>query len=82
MTAVRRNHPALFDDPATYRIVVHGKQACSLSVRLEEMAINQATCEDGADLSVLVGELTDQSALAGVQNLPPRRLLGLDDSTQ
>lgn len=66
MTTLPPDYPVSFDAPATYRIVVHGKLARSLSDRLEGMAINQAVGDDGTAVSVLVGELTDQSALAGV----------------
>ncbi len=66
MITLLPNHSVLFDCPATYRIVIQGRIAGSLSDRLEGMAIHGALDEDGANLSVLVGELTDQSALVGV----------------
>ncbi len=60
------DYSVLFDYPATYRIVVYGRLARSLSDRLEGMAINQVDNDDGTAVSVLFGELPDQSALAGI----------------
>lgn len=55
-----------FDDPTTYRIVVHGFLSCALSDRLKGMEINQTIGDDGAWMSILVGELVNQAALADV----------------
>jgi hypothetical protein len=55
-----------FDNPATYRIVVRGTLASSLSDRLEGMAIQTVVGKRGVTQSILVGELVDQAALAGV----------------
>ena len=54
-----------FDGPATYMIVVDGLVARDLSDRLQGMAISQSV-ETGATRSILIGELLDQAALAGV----------------
>ncbi|MFO7662036.1 MAG: hypothetical protein R6X18_05525 [Chloroflexota bacterium] len=55
-----------FDDPATYWIAVQGALALDLSDRLEGMAITREVTDDGAVISILAGELADQSALASV----------------
>jgi hypothetical protein len=55
-----------FDGPATYWIAVQGALALDLSDRLEGMAITREVTDDGTVISILAGELTDQSALAGV----------------
>lgn len=55
-----------FDGPATYRIVVQGTLALDLADRLEGMSIGRELSDDGAVLSVLAGELADQSALTSV----------------
>lgn len=59
-------HVFPFDNPATYRIVVRGTLARKLSDRVEGMAIETAVGEDGVTQSILVGDLIDQAALAGV----------------
>jgi len=55
-----------FDSPAPYRIQVQGMVAPSWSDRLQGMDISQDTSETGLTISTLVGELPDQTALAGV----------------
>lgn len=55
-----------FDGPATYWIAVRGALALDLSDRLEGMAISREVTDDGVAISILAGELADQSALAGV----------------
>jgi hypothetical protein len=58
----------LFDDPAAYQIMIHGRIAPALSERLEGMAISLLDMEDGTSLSILTGDLSDQAALTGVLN--------------
>ena len=55
-----------FDGPAIYWIAVQGTLAFDQSDRLEGMAISREVSDDGAVISILAGELADQSALAGV----------------
>jgi hypothetical protein len=68
-TAYMTDNPVLqvpFDLPVSYRIQVQGKVAPSWSDRLQGMAISQSTSNTGLVVSTLMGELPDQSALAGV----------------
>jgi hypothetical protein len=57
-----------FDSPATYRIGVLGRIPASWSDRLEGMAITERSPEAGPPVTSLLGELSDQAALAGVLN--------------
>jgi hypothetical protein len=57
-----------FDSPAPYRIQVQGPVSSSWSDRLQGMDISQASSGTGLIVSTLVGELPDQTALAGVLN--------------
>ena len=54
------------DQPAVYRIRVHGDLEARWSGRLGDMHITHAN--DAPDQTVLTGELTDQAALFGVLN--------------
>ncbi len=56
------------ETPATYRIRVQGLLDASWSDRLGGMAINRTTTGSKAPVTILVGHLTDQAALAGVLN--------------
>jgi hypothetical protein len=55
-----------FDSPAIYQISVLGKIDPTWSDRLEGMAICLVTVDAGSQITTLIGELTDQAALAGV----------------
>ena len=54
------------DTPATYRIRVQGSLDSSWSDQLSGMAINRVEDESGLPVTMLVGYLADQAALAGV----------------
>ena len=56
------------EKPATYRIRVQGLLDASWSDRLSGMAIRRIKTEHEAPVTILVGHLTDQAALAGVLN--------------
>ena len=56
------------ETPATYRIRVQGKLDHSWSDRLGGMAITTTATADKLPVTVLVGHLIDQAALAGVLN--------------
>ena len=60
--------PIPFDLPATYQISVQGRIDPNWSDRLEGMTISLATVEAGPPVTTLEGELSDQTALAGVLN--------------
>jgi hypothetical protein len=57
-----------FDGPSTYRIDVQGSIPARWCERLEGMTITAYTPESGPLVTTLLGELTDQAALAGVLN--------------
>ena len=57
-----------FDSPATYQISVQGRIDPGWSDCLEGMSISLITSDLKAPVTTLVGELTDQAALAGVFN--------------
>ena len=56
------------ETPATYRIRVQGLLDASWSDRLSGMAISRIKTDYKAPVTMLVGHLTDQAALAGVLN--------------
>jgi hypothetical protein len=58
----------VFDSPASYQICVQGQIDPSWSDRLGGMAIFPDKVETGPPATTLVGELSDQAALAGVLN--------------
>lgn len=58
----------LFDSPAIYQICVQGALTADWSDRLQGMTIRVVTSEDAPPMTVLVGELLDQSSLVGVLN--------------
>jgi hypothetical protein len=58
----------IFDRPAFYSIRVQGYLDPSWSNRLEGMTISASFDEMHMPLSTLEGEISDQSALAGVLN--------------
>lgn len=57
-----------FDRPSTYRIRVLGRVPSGWRDRLEGMHLSEATNESDVPVTILEGELADQSALAGVLN--------------
>jgi hypothetical protein len=57
-----------FDYPATYRIIVQGRVDSNSSDLLSGMTIRQTTEEARYQVTTLDGELSDQTALAGVLN--------------
>ncbi len=60
--------PVCFDSTATYQIIVQGRIDASWSDRLEGMTIWNAAGESNEPVTTLMGELSDQAALAGVLN--------------
>jgi hypothetical protein len=57
-----------FDTPTPYQIRVQGRVASNWSDRLQGLDISQTTSDNGITVSILSGELPDQTALAGVLN--------------
>jgi hypothetical protein len=57
-----------FDLPAMYRIGVQGRIPARWCDRLEGMTITEGSQEADAPVTTLLGELSDQAALAGVLN--------------
>ena len=57
-----------YDRPAAYQISAYGRIDPSWADRLEDMTISQATYGADEPITVLEGNLSDQSALAGVLN--------------
>ena len=68
MKAMRPTSHAEFDSPATYRICVRGYIPTRWCDRLESMSVTEHAPETEPPTSVLLGELVDQAALAGVFN--------------
>ena len=56
------------ETPATYRIRVQGRLDQSWSDQLNGMAIKQTEASDKPPVTILIGHLRDQAALAGVLN--------------
>jgi hypothetical protein len=57
-----------YDRPAAYQISAYGRIDPSWADRLEDMTISQATYGADGPITILEGNLSDQSALAGVLN--------------
>ena len=57
-----------FDRPAFYQIIVQGRIDPTWQDRLEGLAILSIDRETSPPITTLQGQLTDQSALAGVLN--------------
>ena len=57
-----------FDSPATYRIGVQGRIPTKWCDRMEGMTITERAPEAESHVTTLLGELSDQAALAGVLN--------------
>jgi len=66
--SIQSRNPIPFDRPATYQISVQGRIDPTMFDILGGMTISQATVEAGPRVTTLVGELSDQAALAGVLN--------------
>jgi hypothetical protein len=62
------SNPLSFDYPASYQIRVQGWIDPGWSDRLEGMTISLILVKDGPSITFLEGELSDQTALAGVLN--------------
>jgi hypothetical protein len=58
---------SIADGPAVYRVKVEGHIPLSWSDRLLGMNITTADSEDSS-ISIIVGRLPDQAALAGIMN--------------
>ena len=61
-------HSFTFDKPGKYRVVVEGVVNESWAERLGGMKIDTCTHWDNKQITTLVGEMVDQSALSGVLN--------------
>ncbi len=57
-----------FEAPASYRICALGHLDDDWSSRLGGMVITRAFTEDKQPMTILIGHLSDQAALAGVMN--------------
>ena len=57
-----------FDSPGTYRIRVEGHIGEQMADLLGGMIITRAFTSDKRPMTILVGQLRDQAALAGVLN--------------
>jgi hypothetical protein len=57
-----------FEGPASYRIRAQGHIDDKWSGRLGGMVITRAFTEDKQPMTILIGLLSDQAALAGVMN--------------
>jgi hypothetical protein len=68
MMSLQTKNPIPFDRPATYQISVQGWIDSSMSDLLGGMTISQTTVEADGPITTLLGELSDQAALAGVLN--------------
>jgi hypothetical protein len=68
MESIPPRKPNPFDRPAIYQISVQGRIDLTWSDRLEGMTIRKATPEATPPVTTLQGELSDQTALAGVLN--------------
>ena len=62
----RKQNP--YDCPATYQISVQGWIDPTWSNRLDGMTISLVTADADSPITTLVGEVSDQAALAGVLN--------------
>jgi hypothetical protein len=66
-TALPTSHSE-FDSPATYRIGLQGHIPVKWCDRMEGMTITEDSPPGGPHVTTLLGELSDQAALAGVLN--------------
>ena len=58
----------MLDTHCRYRILMSGTLDADWSDRLSGMTISAAQLADGAPVTMLIGDLADQSALVGVLN--------------
>jgi hypothetical protein len=68
MRAALPRNRAEYDNPATYWISVQGRIPSTWCDCLEGMTITESSAEVETPLTALLGELSDQAALAGVLN--------------
>ena len=68
MKAALPGNRAEYDNPATYWISVQGRIPATWCDCLEGMTITETSAEAEPPLTTLLGELSDQAALAGVLN--------------
>lgn len=68
MLSLPSKEPIPFDCPAIYQIIVQGRINPTWSDRLEGMKIFPGAKEVKTPITTLQGELSDQTALAGVLN--------------
>jgi len=68
MATQKSRQPLPYDKPATYQISVQGRIDPTWSDRLEGMRISLDSSLDASPTTTLLGELSDQAALAGVLN--------------
>ena len=65
----QKNEPEFrFQKPAMYKIKVHGELNENWSERLQGMQINVDRSQGKKPVSLLIGQIDDQSALSGVLN--------------
>ena len=58
-----------FIKPAIYKIKVYGRLNKNWSEKLGGMQINETRSKEKSMVSVLVGQINDQSALSGILNM-------------
>ena len=64
-----KNEPEFsFQNPAMYKIKVQGELKESWSEKLQGLQINIERSQGNKPVSVLIGQINDQSALSGVLN--------------
>ncbi len=64
-----KNEPEFsFQNPAMYKIKVQGELKESWSEKLQGLQINIERSRNKKPISVLIGQINDQSALSGVLN--------------
>ena len=68
MKTIRPTTHVEFDSPAAYRICVHGCIPTRWRDCLDSMTVTEHVSETEPPMSILLGELVDQAALAGVLN--------------
>jgi hypothetical protein len=68
MMSLPSKYPIYFDRPATYQISVQGRIDSNMSDLMGGMTISQASVDADPPITTLLGELSDQAALAGVLN--------------
>jgi hypothetical protein len=66
---IKEENEFSFIKPAIYRIKVYGRLHNNWSERLGGMQINETRSKENNIVSVLVGQINDQTALSGVLNM-------------